>query len=63
MSGGGWTTPYWASPWYSPSVPSATIEGRSAFTGEDAAVQPRDYVPHERRTAHRSHRHAPVPEQ
>jgi hypothetical protein len=58
--GGGGPTPYWASPWYSPNEPSATIEGRSAYVGEP--VQPRGDVVHERR-AHRGHRHAPALEQ
>ena len=52
--GGGGPTPYWASPWYSPNEPSATLEGRSVSTGGDVA--------HDRR-AHRRHRPAPALEQ
>lgn len=57
--GGGWTPP-WASAWYNPNGPTATIEGRSAAFGE--SVQPRDEAVHERR-GHHTRRHVPNPEQ
>jgi hypothetical protein len=43
------------------AAPSATFGGRSAFTAEHGAVQPRGDVTHARR-GHRSHRFAPVQE-
>jgi hypothetical protein len=43
------------------AAPSATFEGRSAFTGEYQAVQPHGDVTHEWR-GHRRHSHAPVEE-
>jgi hypothetical protein len=44
------------------AAPTATFEGRAAYTGEYGAVQPRGEVTHARR-GHRSHRHAPALEQ
>ena len=59
--GGGWTPP-WASAWYNPNGPSAAIEGRSAFKGESAAVQPRGGVVAHEQGGHRSHRRTPAAE-